>query len=213
MEAVNKKKRVFWHEFGHFSAAYYSKKHYGKFGTASINIIRCDDYFGEIEFHGNHTPIAPNNYKDTDPIKHPASLIAELVYGCYLQCLFLNKALDSCLNERGRNVFGYDDYEKCWGVARKFGLTQNERQVLHTLIDEHFRSIKENGDFATLFDIDINDLIEEDLETTPIDPQELEDRFQSILVNHESKYRSFVQRSEKLFEGKQQVINPFQRGV
>lgn len=202
MDLMLKKTRVFWHEFGHFVAAYCNQLFFGKFGTESITINR-QEYYGGIDFKGYHTPNKPPNYKSTDPIKHPASMVASLVYGCYFQCIFQGNQLRSCFDEERNGVHGFDDYGKVWTVARLFGLNDKERQDLESCIYEQFQNIRTNREFQALFQTNITEFIEKDDDVISIDVKALPGLFRDFLDQHCNEYKKFVERLEIIFENHQ----------
>ena len=198
MNFLKNKTRVFYHEFGHFTAAYYNKIYFGKYGTQSITIIPAE-YRGSIDFKGFHKPVEPPDYKSTDPIKHPASMIASTVYGCMFQSIFQSKEFSFCFNAPGHEANGEDDYAKVWRVANRFSLDMKDKDALDICFLEQFNAMRNEPAFADLFKIDISDLLTDDPEPENILPEDLEPRFVQFLNAHAKSYKDFVERLESIF--------------
>jgi hypothetical protein len=192
-------KRVFWHESGHFIAGYYNKHHYGYFGTERFTIKRVETLNQNFDYTGAHKPKEPENYVPGTPIKNPAAHVAELAYGCFLQCIYLDNPILSCFDSEKTGVHGFHDYGDVASVALKFMLSVKDKRTLYDIIYEQFELIKDNSEFKELFEISIEDLIQFDEPIIDIDPVELEKRFKNFLIVHEKTYKRFVEKLYGLF--------------
>jgi hypothetical protein len=193
------KKRVFWHETGHFIAAYYNQQHFGYLGTERITIERVELANQNIDYTGNREPKKPPGYRRGMPIKNPGALVASQVYGCFLQCIYLGNQILSCF-DNVRVLNGYDDYLASEGVIFRFSLKTKDQALLYNTIYEQYELIKDNAEFKALLKIDVEDLIDADGDIIEVDPAELEKRFSNFLKEHEKAYQAFVEKLQLLFQ-------------
>jgi hypothetical protein len=192
------KRRVFWHETGHFIAGYYNQMHYGYLGTERITIQRVELANQNIDYKGTRESIKPEGCRPGTPIKNPGALVASQVYGCFLQCIYLGNSILSCL-DKNPNFNGFDDYSAIEGVVFRFSLRSKDQELLYKIIHEQYEMIKNNAEFRDLLKVEIEDLIEADTRIIEVDPNELEKRFHIFLKDHEKVYQLFVEKLRLLF--------------
>jgi hypothetical protein len=193
------KKRVFWHETGHFIAGYYNQQYHGYLGTERVVIERVELANQHVDYKGNREPKKPAGYRQGMPIKNPGALVASQVYGCFLQCIYLGNPILSCLDNDPR-LNGYDDYFATGGVVFRFSLKPKDQELLYKIIYEQYEMIKNNTEFKALIKINIENLIEADSDIIEVDPTELEKRFSTFLKEHERAYLEFVEKLQVLFQ-------------
>jgi|GEM_PF-2524130 len=197
------KRNIFWHEVGHYCAQQLNK-HYGKYGNREIKLIRSQQS-GITRYQGNATQNTPPNFDpESKEIRHPASMIGSLVYGCIFQCSFLNENFDACFGEEMNGVNGFDDYNRTWDVADRFGLNREEKVKLSSLILAHFDTATRHIKDSKILEIDIRNLIEGNECVTTITSGQLDQLFNEFLSSHRIIYNNFVGELEALFKDKKQ---------
>ncbi|WP_343745085.1 hypothetical protein [Chitinophaga sp.] len=206
MDCTLKIENIFWHEVGHYFAQQLNKKYYGKFGCQGIRITKVDEN-GIIRYTGGATPVTPPNH---DPksleIKHPASSIGSLVYGCIFQSCFLRTPFAACFAEERFGVNGFHDYNGVWATANIFFLSKTEKDELDTLITQQFEIVCSNLSQAKIFDIDISAFFTTNKTNNWIPVEELDEIFSTIIDQHGPIYKNFVDKIAALFESKKQFI-------
>lgn len=206
MNPQRKKERTFWHEVGHFFAQELNKKYFGGCGNLEIRISKAI-VRNEIEFHGEAKKNLPNGYVERDVIKdYPAPVIASLAYGCMFQSAFLNQNLDACLNHRNLEVVGYYDFEKINRHKTLFSLKSDEVEKLDQCLENHFSIMKQVLEQWKLFEINIDDKINDDTNETIVSGDSLRDLFNGFIVKHENTYLDFVEEIKNIFANHKEII-------
>ncbi|MDQ0107443.1 hypothetical protein J2T02_002562 [Chitinophaga terrae (ex Kim and Jung 2007)] len=211
MDVTSKKENIFWHEVGHYCAEQINKTCFQKFGCQGIVIHRVNQD-GMIKYQGSATPIKPPNFDPNEThIIHPASLVGSLVYGCIFQSCFLNQPFEYCFDVEHNGANGFHDYYDYRGVVSMFFLSPDEKSQLEQLVFEQLAVVKADISECGIFKIDIAHLIGQDTDRTDISSEELDGLFSEFLHQHASAYKTFVEKIEKLFEGKKQYKIPGKR--
>ncbi len=204
MKATFKKENIFWHEIGHYCAQQLNKKYYEKFGCQGIEIIGVGQN-GLTRYKGGATPNKPPGYDPTSKkINHPASTLGSLVYGCIFQSCYLNEPFSYCFEKEEHEANGFNDYNGFWGIAERFFLSPLEKDKLDALVLDQIAIVKASITQSGIFSIDITTLISKEEERTWIPAEELDKKFTDFLVQHGPLYKTFVDKIDKLFEGKRQ---------
>jgi|GEM_PF-5810402 hypothetical protein len=154
---------------------------------------------GNFDYVGGCKPREPEGYNRNAPFRHPASVVASLVYGCYMQSIYLGNPLESCFNSEQRGAHGFKDLEKLAGIFLRYQMDQEARNKVFELIEDQFEQIKENTEFKELTSIDIDDLIASDETAFMVDVEQIEIRFSSFLKKHGPFYKAFVEKLEAIF--------------
>ena len=190
---------MLWHEAGHFVASLYNQRFFGKYGTEAIFIYKHYLSNNTTDYTGSQKPRKPPNYNSADPIKHPASWVGSLAYGCFFQSIFCGQAFSICFSFENDGANGFEDFKDVKTASQRFGLSPEEFEWLLSIIADQFNSIKECGEFKTLFSIDIDSFILSDEDEIQINLDDFELIISGFMTVHEEAYLGFIHKLEFVF--------------
>ena len=191
LENEDKFKCVFIHEVGHYIAYELNNKKTTDIKVDKINLEWWEsrnDYLGRIVLNDK-------TWDSTENIKENLSLyITALVYGCFIQSVYLNFKIDNCSKERG-----LDDFRK---VTSALNISHNSnrdviRNKIIELLEQEKRNFKNKRDqFKTVFNIDYLELTEKEDNLYKIDLKKLKVKLKSFIGSHEHYYFSLLDKIE-----------------
>lgn len=197
-------KKVFIHEMGHYVAQELNHELYGIGRVSSIEFIR--ETSGEkIDYIGKTVSEKGISVNDDNKLINLPERIAELVYGCYFQSIYLDFTLEHCLDINNKSANGHKD---AWDIAS--GLKQfnvkNERQALYSFLHkEYFDDLKNyKSDLKSLFQFDVKEflLATENGFTTDLNKvYKITSNFRKL---HKEDFKGFVEKIKEIIKWQNQ---------
>src|SRR5690606_11943361 len=112
---------VFFHEVGHYVA---QQLNYKIFHTGEVHQIIIERVFpnGTEDYMGQTISKIPDGESPETPLKNLPEKIAEMIYGCYFQSLFLKEDLDKCFDYKNPTCRGSRDVSYLSSELASFGI-------------------------------------------------------------------------------------------
>lgn len=186
-------KRVFFHELGHFVARELNYIHFNGTGSAEIKIYPCREE--QSEYCGHITPILPEGVLESDrtavPIDRLAEHLASDLYGCIFQSYYLNTGLETCTKTNGK-----DDIKDWIGslYANKLSFLNTKISPLSIKHLELLKSQKLLDQFMKLTPEEY--LIEAEEKHFSVNLEKLRRNTCILLVEHGEYYKKFVEQHQ-----------------
>lgn len=192
---------VFFHEIGHYIAHQLVFKHFGIGEIDKIVLIekRAD---GFINYEGQTIPKIPHGKSKSTPLINLPENIAELVYGCYFQSIFLNQKFEVCFDYKNKSAKGYKDYHDVISGLILFKIDGEKRKILYPYLKiEYFNSFKKNkNDFEFLFKFNPLDFLKETEDGFEVELGKLNNSLIGFIEKHSSYFIEFVEKIRKILK-------------
>ena len=193
---------VIIHEIGHFIANELNHRLFRTGENISISIKGKLDQNGQLDFEG---VIVSNVNKKSDDSTNWELLsprIANLVYGCYFQCLFTKSLLNSCFEFGNGNLRGARDRQMFMGVFPR-SFERNNREDTEAFIYSFFQELSDARDkFEPIFQIDLNQILvdteDAKIESYTIDILKLREIISPFIESHQDRFIKFHQGIEEI---------------
>ena len=187
---MDKVRRVFFHELGHFVAQEINRRYYDGRGVKEIVIHPCERNFNEL--CGYTKPNVPKGYNDkvvkAPPIYRLPLKLASLTYGCMFQAYLTGGALLECYREHGESdMNSWANYISAnrFGYTIKADLGKIEAQYYNSLVTgkllEDFRELNPSDYLSSPkpnnYDVDV---------------EKLRRHTHQMLIAHRKDYRKLI---------------------
>lgn len=196
--------RVVWHEFGHFVAHHYNKTHFQTHGVKSIEIERKIVH-GSLDYEGNTHLVKPKGKLDSPiELKNLAHHIAALVYGCYMQSIFLKVAFEICFTYK-ESANGASDFAAVTASLSHHNILSPQKGNVYTCIESHFEVVKNEPLLENLLTTDLSTISQVNGGLSTISYSKLGLVLESFLTAHESSYLTFVDKLRVIIDESSQL--------
>jgi hypothetical protein len=194
---------VFFHEIGHFISHQLNYKHFGIGEVDKIILIEKRPH-GVVEYEGQTISKVPNGKTNLEPILNLPEKIAELIYGCYFQSIFLNKELDICFDYRNKSARGYRDSQNLIGGLSQFNIDENKRRKLYPYLKEkYFNELKKHTyEFELLFKLNPMDFLKENENGFEVELKKLDNSLTEFMEKHSTDFIEFVENIREILNKK-----------
>jgi len=193
----NNFQRVFFHEVGHFVA---KELNFKLNGIGEAESIELESIGYNNEYLGRTKPKIPAGVDPNRSIVHLAEKLASLVYGCFIQSLFLNQNFTICFDMKGN---GIEDLKEWDGILLNFSnkrseIIKNEEKYFEKLI-----SLKENGHFDSFFGLNPDDYVIKDINNLSLyhlNLNAVRANIDEFLEIHQQYYYEFLNEIKNILE-------------
>ncbi len=187
-------KKVFFHELGHYIANRINHINFCMSPVQEI-ILTKHENASKVKYEGQTSFKIPKGESIITSLKHPPQKIAELVYGCYFQSLYLNVPLTLCLDWRNDKANGLKDYEGIMDVLSTCEVPTNKNKEFYNyILKKYFSRLKlHKQEFETLFKLSpSNYLIKKNDIVFQVDLKKLENATEDFIKFHTPTYLNFI---------------------
>ncbi|SRX75010.1 hypothetical protein [Aequorivita antarctica] len=194
---------VFFHEVGHLVAQQLNSK---LFGTGEVEEILLIEYniSGVQNFLGKTISKVPQGKSQNTPLINLPEKIAELIYGCYFQSLYLNQELNKCFDCYNQFVKGKQDCDDLVAALTMFKVPIETRKRLYPyLLVEYFEFLQSHkNDFKEVLQENPKNFLFFTTDGYRVDIGELQIKLQKFFIDHEKTYKNFVQEIKRILDWK-----------
>lgn len=186
---------VFFHELGHYIAHEITFRNFGIHKVESI--LLTEHNINQSKVYGGETIITkPYVGAENVLVINLPEKIAELIYGCYFQSLYLNVELSNCFDHSNSNCKGFKDKNDVIGALSQFSIDAGTRKILYPFMEvEYFNYLKSiKTDFDTVFNLKPIDFLICSEIGYFFNLDLLSSSLQDFYVIHENVYLNFLQR-------------------
>lgn len=187
-------KRVVIHESGHFVAHMLNQSLYdlGEVDKIKIKRVEIDSQFF---YGGSIILIKPPGLDLTKGVINLPQRLAVLVYGCFFQCIFLEKEFESCFDRFDNSKNGCSDHRFYFNALNQFDIpTGADIKLMSYIRDEYFPEIFRNKEeFDQIFNLDYNRVLSNEGDTFHVDLNQLKLLLGKFIENHKEQYKNFVE--------------------
>lgn len=196
------KKRVFIHELGHFIAGKINRDNFGLSGVAKIKLTKHQTKFDE-DFIGETIYKVPTGESEVKVLENLPQKIANLVYGCYFQSIYLKTELKKCLDWDNPNANGKIDMNDIISAVTMFDISSEKRSILYPYLEkDYFEQLRsKKKEFISLFNLNPEDFYTEinDYETD-INLMKLDKATKEFINSHTKTYLNFILKIEEILD-------------
>ncbi len=198
------KHRVFFHEVGHFVASEINHSHFG-LSTVEKIILTKHELGNSINYSGQTIFIVPEGEQKDKPLVNLPQKLANLIYGCYFQSLFLDTELKLCFDFSNPDANGKIDYNQTFAALTQFKTPVKQRVEFFPYIEQqYFNELKTpKADFNKIFQLNPEDyFIEINNYKTEVNLKKLRVDISGFLKIHQNTYLGFISEINRILEWK-----------